>query len=776
MATRGGKEVSLVVSVDARQSEKGFKEVKAGALSTEQAIKRLSTQARASGAELDRAFSGNVSLDPFTESVARATNGLGALSTRLQGIPAALGRFGGAVGLGAGAIAAGVLAMAKAAAEAGREVGELSMKTGVGAESVSRLNYAVKATGGTTGALESGLQSLSSKMQSAAQGGKASAAMFAQLGIEVTRSDGALRGADEVFLDLAQRLSELPAGLAKTEVAVALLGSSAGELGPALNEGRAGLEALSNEADRFGLTISESAAAAALEFNQNLERLQGLVQGVVVQIGGALIPALSQFATDFLRAGEAGLSFGQALLSIGLSNPFSSAEEHVRSLTGKLAELEKRRASALDWAGGRPEASALLPQIEAEISLRQKELAYWTSKVKDAQGPADTSAEKQRAAERLQIQQQLSAEMVRLDKLRETAAKSALKEEIQGAQLLGTALREAWKSSTQAAQQARKEAAAFFSQGEAALNSRNVEANQRAAANNAASGNSGQNYRSASALIDEASKQATFAQNAAIDGRAGWVKKSAEEALRLSKEAAEYVRGLGDDPSAVGLLRRIGEAEKQALDAQGVQREKEASSQEEAANAIAAELQSAEQRLATLKASLAEPVNIAADVAQAEASLDALKTRLDALKDKTVTVTVKTVENGAAPAGDIPGLWTGGPVRGPGTGTSDSILAYLSNGEYVLRAAAVRHYGLSRLNRINQLSLPRFAAGGLATSASRPTQSVMSSGAQEDRSGGTPITLDFGRLGSFQTSAQEDVAAQILKTFQLAASQRGRRK
>jgi hypothetical protein len=44
----------------------------------------------------------------------------------------------------------------------------------------------------------------------------------------------------------------------------------------------------------------------------------------------------------------------------------------------------------------------------------------------------------------------------------------------------------------------------------------------------------------------------------------------------------------------------------------------------------------------------------------------------------------------------------GGPVWGPGTGTSDSIPAMLSNGEFVVRAAAVRALGIDTLSSINR--------------------------------------------------------------------------
>ena len=44
---------------------------------------------------------------------------------------------------------------------------------------------------------------------------------------------------------------------------------------------------------------------------------------------------------------------------------------------------------------------------------------------------------------------------------------------------------------------------------------------------------------------------------------------------------------------------------------------------------------------------------------------------------------------------------TGGYISGPGTSTSDSIPAMLSNGEYVLNASSVDAIGVDNLNRIN---------------------------------------------------------------------------
>lgn len=62
------------------------------------------------------------------------------------------------------------------------------------------------------------------------------------------------------------------------------------------------------------------------------------------------------------------------------------------------------------------------------------------------------------------------------------------------------------------------------------------------------------------------------------------------------------------------------------------------------------------------------------------------------------------------------GFATGGSVAGPGTGTSDSIPAMLSNGEYVLNAQAVDRLGVPFLNGLNTGRLRGFASGGLVGS------------------------------------------------------------
>ena len=84
-------------------------------------------------------------------------------------------------------------------------------------------------------------------------------------------------------------------------------------------------------------------------------------------------------------------------------------------------------------------------------------------------------------------------------------------------------------------------------------------------------------------------------------------------------------------------------------------------------------------------------------------------------------------------------------MRGPGSGTSDSILARLSNGEFVMRAGAVQHWGAGLLSAMNTAGLPRFAEGGLVGAAG----------------GGTPVHLHLGGQ-SFALSGGADVVSSLV--------------
>lgn len=110
-----------------------------------------------------------------------------------------------------------------------------------------------------------------------------------------------------------------------------------------------------------------------------------------------------------------------------------------------------------------------------------------------------------------------------------------------------------------------------------------------------------------------------------------------------------------------------------------------------------------------------------------------LQKKLDALKSKTITVTVKynvdkPPPGAAAGLGDEDGTSNGstaygGLITGPGTSTSDSVRMRLSNGEFVIRAASVRRFGAGFFENLNRGVVP---GAQMAMASSAPTQSASS--------------------------------------------------
>lgn len=166
-----------------------------------------------------------------------------------------------------------------------------------------------------------------------------------------------------------------------------------------------------------------------------------------------------------------------------------------------------------------------------------------------------------------------------------------------------------------------------------------------------------------------------------------------------------------------------------------------------------------------LKKMVSKSINIAEKGAKAVS--DAISTIVSWLKklvSKTINITANIggsaaslIKKGAGAVAKLFGfadgglihLATGGPVgfadggisgliTGPGGPTSDSIMAALSNGEYVVKASSVKQYGAGMLSAINDgkypylanpASAPRYAKGGAVGGAGSPSAGAPAAGA-----------------------------------------------
>ncbi|MFB7711583.1 hypothetical protein [Streptomyces sp. NPDC056105] len=147
-------------------------------------------------------------------------------------------------------------------------------------------------------------------------------------------------------------------------------------------------------------------------------------------------------------------------------------------------------------------------------------------------------------------------------------------------------------------------------------------------------------------------------------------------------------------------------------------------------------------------------VRITAKNGQALSGIAAVQRARNALTDKSITLTSysrfvsigkpppaqfgRLARGGRVPGyaggGDVQSFPGGGYVDGPGTATSDSILALMGSGamarvsktEYVMRAAAVAKYGLSFMNAVNEgrLNVNALAGGGVTGSGTEAARGL----------------------------------------------------
>lgn len=143
-------------------------------------------------------------------------------------------------------------------------------------------------------------------------------------------------------------------------------------------------------------------------------------------------------------------------------------------------------------------------------------------------------------------------------------------------------------------------------------------------------------------------------------------------------------------------------------------------------------------------------LKVGADTSSAIASAQAAQRYINGLNATIKGYHVSTGLPSSRSGGNT--MATGGPVIGPGTGTSDDVPAWLSNGEHVWTAAEVQALGgHGAVLKLRQAALagdvPRFAAGGAvgltrATSFPSSVSATLGSGALASAFDGVALTLE----------------------------------
>ena len=295
------------------------------------------------------------------------------LSNRLLGVEQGFGKISGLIGGISAITAVGFLTQSvKSAADFSDELGDLAQTLGTTTERLSALKYAADIEG-VFEPLQAGMTKLAKASEDFREGSEGAIESFGKLKIDPS----SFKDTSELFTVVADKLSKMEDGARKTAIAQELLGRSGAQLLPLINQGADGLSRYADEAQRFGLIVSEDVVAAAGEYNDNLSRISAAGKGLSVTLGNALLPALSEIAENFvINTREANL-FVAALAAIGnagkiaISGTDSGADQRrYYEILEEKAILQKN-INRLEKTG---ENSTLLNNLKKDLTPLNKEL------------------------------------------------------------------------------------------------------------------------------------------------------------------------------------------------------------------------------------------------------------------------------------------------------------------------------------------------------------------------------------------------------------------
>lgn len=145
----------------------------------------------------------------------------------------------------------------------------------------------------------------------AAQGSKQAQAAFAGVGLSVEELQGLSPA--ERFQKITDAIAGLPTEAERARASVALFGKSGSALLPLFEGGANGIRAATEEAQRFGLALTNEQGQSVEDMNDAFTRAYSAISGVVQQVVAYLAPALQLVTDTFsnLIGGIGGANIGQ---------------------------------------------------------------------------------------------------------------------------------------------------------------------------------------------------------------------------------------------------------------------------------------------------------------------------------------------------------------------------------------------------------------------------------------------------------------------------------
>lgn len=246
------------------------------------------------------------------------------------------------VAIGTAAVAAGkkLWDMSNDVAAFGDNIDKTSQKIGISAESYQEWDYVFQRCGSDVNNLQTGMKKLSGVITDAASGSDSAAEKLSAVGLSIEDLNG--KSQDEQLSIVISALQKMESGAERTAAANDLLGKSAVDMAAVLNMSAEETEALKQEAQDYGMVMSNEAVAASAAFEDSLTRLQGAMGGLKNRMVGELLPGIT-----LIMDGLSDLVAGNEEAGEKLKSGVVSVVETVTEMIPQVVELITMIATAV---------------------------------------------------------------------------------------------------------------------------------------------------------------------------------------------------------------------------------------------------------------------------------------------------------------------------------------------------------------------------------------------------------------------------------------------
>ena len=231
-----------------------------------------------------------------------ALSPLGQFGTKMKDVGTKLTKAGNAMrqfSMAGAAVAVTIGGLTAKSAKWADDIVTQSKVYSMSTKELQKYNAAAELVDVNATAIVSTHRKLERNMLNAQLGSKKQALAFKELGIAYKNADGTLRDGDEVWSDTIEALSKMKNETTRDAYAMALMGRSATELNPLIEDGAEGYRALTEAMQKYDLKfIDDKTLQNANDFNDQLDTIKAIgaitFQTIGTRLAAYLVPALEK--------------------------------------------------------------------------------------------------------------------------------------------------------------------------------------------------------------------------------------------------------------------------------------------------------------------------------------------------------------------------------------------------------------------------------------------------------------------------------------------------